>query len=178
MEFYDVINSRRSIRRYKDIPVEKEKLQAVMNAAIQAPTWKNLQGWRVIIIGPESKDKILQSIPDTNPGKKGIASAPLVMVFCANPADSGERDGQNYYLVDSGIAMEHLVLAARNEGLGTCWMGIFDEAIIKTSFGIPEQWRVVAITPLGYPDQDPQPRPRKALAEMCFEGHWGNSVKN
>lgn len=79
---------------------------------------------------------------------------------------------KEYYLVDAGIAMENLMLAARAEGLGTCWLGEFEESAAKDALGIPGQWRVVGLTPLGWPDQDPKPRPRKALEEIAFREKW------
>ena len=177
MDLFDVLARRRSIRRYKAIPVEKEKLLAVLKAARLAPTWENKQGWRLLVItAPEQKEKLLAAIPEANPGKKGIASAPAAVVLCAHPGQSGERAGQKYYLVDCGIVLEHLVLAACALGLGTCWIGVFDEDRIKKDFGIPEPWRVVALTPLGYPDRDPPPRPRKPLREMVFAGCWGDEI--
>ncbi|MEW5899487.1 MAG: nitroreductase family protein [Bacillota bacterium] len=177
MDLFEVITRRRSIRRYKATPVEKEKLLAVLEAARLAPTWENKQGWRLLVItAPEQKERLLAAIPEANPGKKGIASAPVAVVLCAHPGYSGEREGQKYYLVDCGIALEHLVLAACAQGLGTCWIGVFDEDRIKKDFGIPEPWRVVALTPLGYPDQDPPPRPRKPLREMVFAGSWGGEI--
>lgn len=176
MEFLDLLTRRRSIRKYKDAPVEREKLTAVLEAARLAPTWKNLQCWRLIVItDSRQKEKLLEAIPDTNPGKRGVAQAPVALILCANPADSGDENGQKYYLVDCGIALEHLVLAACEQGLGTCWIGVFDEKIVKENFGIPDPWRVVALTPLGYPDQDPQPRPRKSLDELVFAERWPGS---
>ncbi|MEW5899183.1 MAG: nitroreductase family protein [Bacillota bacterium] len=151
---------------------------AVLEAARLAPTWENKQGWRLIVTTtPEQKEKLLAAIPDANPGKKGITSAPVAVVLCAHPGHSGEREGQKYYLVDCGIVFEHLVLAACAQGLGTCWIGVFDEDWIKQDFGIPEPWRVVALTPLGYPDQDPPPRPRKPLREMVFAGCWSEDIE-
>ncbi|MEW6276964.1 MAG: nitroreductase family protein [Bacillota bacterium] len=177
MDFFEVLANRRSIRRYKETPVEKEKLLNVLEAARLSPTWENKQCWRLIVVTtPVQKEKLLEAIPDSNPGKKGVASAPVVVVLCANPGDSGVRENQQYYLVDCGIVFEHLFLAACAQGLGTCWIGVFDERLIKKSFGIPEPWRVVAITPLGYPERIPQPRPRKSLGELVFAETWGKHM--
>lgn len=173
MEFFDVVARRRSIRRYKDTPVEDEKLSALLEAARLAPTWKNQQCWRLIVVKtPAQKEKLLAAIPDANPGKKGVATAPVAIIICANPADSGERENQQYYLVDCGIVFEHLVLAACAQGLGTCWIGVFDESLLKKYFGVPGSWRIVAVTPLGYPLYEPSPRPRKPLSELVFYESW------
>jgi len=98
----------------------------------------------------------------------------VVIVVCAEPAQSGVENGIDYYVADTAIAFEHLCLAAHALGLGSCWMGLYDEAAVHTALGIPDGVRVVGITPLGYPDQDPKPRPRKELAEIAYFNEWGN----
>jgi len=173
MDFYELVKARRSIRSFKSDPVDEDLLKRVLEAARLAPSWKNLQCWRFIVVcGEESKTGILAAIPDTNPGKKAIAAAPVAIVLCADPRASGVMGDRHYYLVDSGIAMEHLILAARAEGLGTCWIGVFEEDVVKSALSVPADWRVVALTPLGYPDQEPASRPRKTIDEIVFREKW------
>lgn len=170
-----MITRRRSIRRYKPDAVDEEQVLRVLDAARLAPSWKNLQCWRFIVVrSEERKASILTAFDDSNPGKKAIMPAPVLIAICADPQASGLIDEKAYYLVDAGIAMEHLILAARAEGLGTCWLGEFDEKALKGALEIPDNWKVVGLTPLGYPDQDPKPRPRKSLEEICFREKWGN----
>ncbi|MBJ6726773.1 nitroreductase family protein [Geomesophilobacter sediminis] len=174
MDVLQVIADRRSIRKYTDAPVEKEKIEQVLNAARLAPSWKNLQCWRFLVLtDPEQKGRLLEAFPGDNPGRGALAAAPCVIVVCADPTESGVENGIEYYIADTAIAFEHLCLAAHSLGLGTCWMGWFDEAPIKAALGIPEGIRIVGMTPLGYPDQQPKPRPRKALAEIAFFEKWG-----
>ena len=174
MDIFQVIGDRRSIRKYKETPVESEKIEQVLNAARLAPSWKNLQCWRFLVLtDPERRASLLQAFPDDNPGKKAIAMAPCIIVVCADPAESGIENGIAYYIADTAIAFEHLCLAAHGLGLGTCWMGWFDEASIKAAVGIPDQIRVIGLTPLGYPDQEPKPRPRKELSQIAFYQNWG-----
>lgn len=173
MDFYKVIEKRRSIRRYKDTPVERETIETVLDAARLAPSWKNLQCWKFIVIDDfPMKESIIQAFAETNPGKKSIMAAPVLVVLCADPSASGRVGDKEYYLVDAGITMEHLVLAACNEGLGTCWLGLFNEEKVRSALKMPDSWRVVAMTPLGYPDQDPKPRPRKTLKEIVCYNKW------
>lgn len=173
MDIYEAIAARRSIRRYQPDPVEEEKVTRVLDAARLAPSWKNLQCWRFIVVRADAgKAGILSGFDDTNPGKKGITAAPVVIVLCADPQASGTMGDKDYYLVDAGIAMQNLMLAARAEGLGTCWLGEFDENPVKAALGIPATWKIVGMTPLGYPDQDPRPRPRKALEEILMHERW------
>jgi nitroreductase len=173
MDIFQVIRDRRSIRKYKDTPVEQEKIEQVLDAARLAPSWKNLQCWRFLVLTEADKRaRLLDAFPDDNPGKKAIAMAPVVIVVCADPAESDVENGIDYFVADTAIAFEHLCLAAHALELGTCWMGWYDEALIKGTLGIPAQIRVVGVTPLGYPDQEPKPRPRKELAEIAFFNEW------
>ncbi len=176
MDIFQVIRDRRSIRKYKDTPVEWEKIEQLLDAARLAPSWKNMQCWRFLVLtGMEKREALLAAFPDDNPGKKAIASAPVVIVVCADPAESGVENGIDYFVADAAIAFEHLCLAAHALGLGSCWMGLYDEAVISRALGIPAGARVVGITPLGYPDQEPKARPRKELAEIAYFNEWGTS---
>ena len=173
MDIFQVFEGRRSIRRYKNRPVEENKINRILDAARLAPSWKNLQCWRFLVVKNSAcKAKLLKAFPEDNPGTKAIASAPVVIVVCADPLASGVGNGIEYYIADTAIAFEHLCLAAYALGLGTCWLGWFDEESIKKMLGIPASIRVIGVTPLGYPDQEPKPRPRKTLDEIVFYNHW------
>jgi nitroreductase len=176
MDLFQVIRDRRSIRKYRDTPVEREKIEQLLDAARLAPSWKNMQCWRFLVLTEaEKREALLAAFPDDNPGKKALLQAPVVVVVCADPADSGVENGMDYYLADTAIAFEHLCLAAHALGLGSCWMGLFDEALVRKGLHIPAGVRVVGVTPLGYPDQEPKPRPRKELAEIAYYNEWGGS---
>lgn len=169
MDIFQVIGDRRSIRKYKDMPVEREKIERVLDAARLAPSWKNMQCWRLLVLtDADKRAKLLDAFPDENPGKKAIAMAPVVIIVCADPRESGVENGIEYYIADTAIAFEHLCLAAHALGLGTCWMGWYNEEQIKQALGIPAELRIIGITPLGYPDQEPKARPRKELQEIAF----------
>lgn len=175
MDIFQTIRDRRSIRKYKDTPVEAEKIDQILDAARLAPSWKNMQCWRFLVIREQARrEALLAAFPEDNPGKKALAAAPVVILVCADPAESDVENGIPYYIADTAIAFEHLCLAAHALGLGTCWLGWYDEGKIKEAFAIPEQIRVVGVTPLGYPDQDPKARPRKELADIAFFDAWPN----
>lgn len=175
MDFFEVIRERRSIRKYKDTPVSADVLEQILDAARLAPSWHNNQCWKFIIVSSGAgKERILPAVSDANPGKKSLAQAPVVILVCGCPEESGDKEGKSYYLTDVGIACEHLCLAARALGLGTCWIGAFNEEYLSREFGVPKSFRVVAVTPLGYPDQEPNPRPRKDLSEIVFFEEWGS----
>jgi nitroreductase len=150
-----VVKTRRSIRRYKPDPVPDEVLNKVLEAARLAPSAANLQSWHFIVVkDSETKRKL------------GIASwaseAPVVIVGCGD-ANLSSR----WFMVDLAIAFEHIVLAAANFGLGTCWMGKLGiDETIKKVLQIPERVKVIAVTPLGYPAETPGPKTRKPLSEI------------
>ena len=161
MELMDVIRKRRSVRRYKPDPVPEEEIKYILESARLAPSWANKQCWRFVVVTDQAvKDAVGAA------GNRWIAKAPVIIVACADPTDVGVKGDQHYYLVDIGIAMEHLVLAAAERGLGTCWIGWFNEAKVREALGIPENIRVVASTPLGYPNEEPADRGRKSLEEI------------
>jgi nitroreductase len=146
LEFTDVLKARKSVRSYVDKEVEEAKLMKMLEAARMAPSWANKQCWSYIIVKDKSKIKELAG----GLVNSWLKQAPLVVVACGNPGESGSRNGKDYYLVDVAISMEHLVLAATDLGLGTCWIGSFDEAKVKQLLGVPEDVKVIALTPVGY----------------------------
>nr|MDO8115508.1 nitroreductase family protein [Candidatus Sigynarchaeota archaeon] len=151
MDFYELVNKRKSIRKYKPDLVDNAILGKILDAARMAPTWANMQGVRYIIVNKKEKvEEIKAAI-----GQKWLSSVPMFIVATIKESDSGKnKNGQAYFMLDVGICFEHLVLAATNEGLGTCWIGYFDEEKVKSALNIPGKSRVVAITPLGYPDEE------------------------
>ena len=163
MELMEVIRNRRSIRRYKPDPVPEEEIKYILEAARLAPSWANTQCWHfVVVTDPAVKEKVALA----GNGNKWMDKAPVIIVACADPEKPAMRDDIPNYLVDIGIVVEHLILAATERGLGTCWVGAFREDKIKEVLGIPQNIRVVECIPLGYPAQDPAPRSRKSLEEI------------
>mgnify|MGYP003681914805 CR=1 FL=1 len=149
MEFYDVVKSRRSYRMYKtDIP-EEEKIERILDAARLAPTWANMQGMNYVVVkDPEKVKAVWKAVGQ----KQKFAEAPIFIVGAIKEKGSGTNlNGEKYYPVDFGICFEHLILAATAEGLGTCWIGWFDEEKVKEALKIPKNYRVLGLTPLGYP---------------------------
>ena len=171
MEFYDVVNSRHSIRKYNDTPVPRETVNKILKAGIQAPSWNNRQCWRYILISDQKVKEALSTL-FSNPMEECFKRAPYILVLCADPSDSGHQGGKDYYLVDCGISMEHVVLAAAAEGLGTCWIGVFPENPVRKLLNVPEGIRVVAMTPLGFPDENPERSERKEFDKIVFEEQW------
>ena len=149
MDFDEVIVARKSIRNYSKKPIDKETILKCLEAARLAPSWANKQCWHFIVV--TDRDKIERLSSSIN---FWLKSSPAVVIACGDPSKSGYKNDQRYYLVDVAIALEHFVLAATNEGLGTCWIGGFDEEGTKSLLGIPGEIKVVALTPIGYPSED------------------------
>jgi len=170
MEVFEAIRTRRSIRNYEDQPVENEKLLNVLEAVRLSPSATNAQPWKFIVVtDPEVKERLRSSYE-----RDWFVSAPVIVVACALPDEAWVRhDGEEYWKVDVTIAMQDLILAAWEEGLGTCWIGAFNEKEAKRALGIPEHVRVVAMTPLGSPAEEKEPvSDRKPLEEIVRCNRW------
>lgn len=171
MDIYEAIKARRSVRKYKSEPVPEDKLRKILNSARLAPSAKNQQPWKFVVVRDEEiKRKLISACNE----QKFIAEAPVVLVACALIDDCyGFLGGYSpSYQVDIASAVSHLILTAASEGLGTCWIGNFKEDKVKEILGIPENVRVVALTPLGYPNEVPEPRSRKQLEEIICYDMW------
>lgn len=163
MNVETAIRERRSIRAYRLDPVEEEKLALVLEAARIAPSARNRQEWKFVIVrDPLTRERLAAAAPYG----KFLAQAPVAIIACATEAEYVMSCGQIAGTVDTSIALAQMILQAQELGLGTCWLGGYDEAAIKEILQIPTTARVVAITPLGYPDESPEVRPRKALDEI------------
>jgi len=177
MEFLELVQKRRSLRSYLDKPVEQEKLTYILESARWAPSWKNMQCWRFIVVRAEiTRQALAEVMTDKNPGYKALLQAPLVIVLCAVPFESEVWEDKDYMMLDAGLAMEHLVLAATEQGLGTCWQGWFSEEKVRAVLNIPQGVRVIAMTPLGYAAEEKKPRPRKDLGEIVYNEVWLNLI--
>jgi nitroreductase len=184
MDIIEAIITRRSIRRFSDKPVSDAILQSLFEAVRMSPSWANMQCWRFIVVkSTELREKISEmSFVEAffapkgykaNPSKKGIAEAPAVIIACADPSQSGVLWDQPYYMTDIGIAAQTLMLSAHGMGLGTVFVGVFEEEKLKTLLGIPGDIRIVGIFPLGYPrDEKKEAPPRKKLDEIVFHEKW------
>jgi nitroreductase len=174
MDFYDVIKTRRSVRGYRSDPIPKDVLDRVLDAARLAPSGSNRQPTRYVLVEAEEARKRLAELCHN---QHFIAEAPVVVVACGGeiPSNRGGYMGRYSMLVDVAIAVDHLTLAARAEGLSTCWIGSFDNAAIKDSLGVPEEVQVVALTPLGYPQGEPfkETKDRLPLSELVRKERWG-----
>jgi nitroreductase len=151
MDFYKVIQTRRSVRKFLARAIDESILNSVLNAARIAPSGSNRQPWKFIVVTEQKTKEALAALSDD---QDFIARAPVVIVACGHNIhyNRGSYMGDYSMLVDVAIAMDHLTLAARNEELGTCWIGSFDNEGIKKLLEMPRDTQVVALTPIGYPE--------------------------
>ncbi|MFH0748650.1 MAG: nitroreductase family protein [Candidatus Bathyarchaeota archaeon] len=154
MSFRKVLEERRSIRKYKPDPIPDELITEILESARIAPSSSNRQPWHFIVVKDANKKKAFGL-------REWAVEAPAIIVGCVDTAVSPK-----WHLVDFAIAFEHIILAATNLGLGTCWMGRLENESAKKILNIPENINVVAVTPLGYPDEKPEPKGRKTLSEI------------
>ena len=170
MEYFDLIQKRYSVRAYKPDPVEDAKLAKILEAARQAPTGANRQPFQLIVAHVKGREAELRRVYH----REWFTQAPLVICACGLPAQGWVRgtDGFNCTVVDVTIAMDHLILAATDLGLGTCWIAAFDVAAARRVFGLPPGVEPIALTPLGYPADQPGPKERKALKELVRYERW------
>jgi len=169
MDFLKLIKNRYSVRAYKPDPVEEDKLQQVLEAARLAPTAANRQPFQLIVIHTKGREAELRRIYH----RGWFVQAPLIICACGVPAQNWVRsDGKNYNDVDVAIAMDYLILAATDLGLGTCWIAAFDPAAAREVLDLPEDVEPVAFTPLGYPADELKPKERKALSELVRYEQW------
>ena len=167
MELFEAIRHRYSVRAFQHAPVSEPAVTAILDAANNAPSAGNLQAYEIVIVRDAARKRELAKVSWE---QYFLAEAPVVLVFCANPdrnrAKYGVRGTERYCVQDASIACAYAQLAATALGLGTCWIGAFDEADVHRIINAPAAWRPVAILPVGVPADAPKPRGRRALAEL------------
>ncbi|KON29412.1 hypothetical protein AC482_06550 [miscellaneous Crenarchaeota group-15 archaeon DG-45] len=169
MDVLKAIEARRSIRKYKSASIPGGDLRKIVEAARLAPSAGNRQPWRFIVArDSELKRRIAEAARE----QMFIADAGAVVVAMAD-AEASPR----WFEKDTMIAVEHMVLAATSLGYGTCWIGAFTEEEVKRILGIPEGLRVVALLPVGVPDESPGPKPRRPLDEIFHGEKYGKKLE-
>ncbi len=167
MELKEAIRRRQSIRDYEDKPVPEEKLMNVLEAGRLAPSGNNSQSWKFIVV---KEPKRRQELAQAANWQTFIGEAPVIIVAVATNAERVMTCGVPAYPVDLAIAVDHMTLAAVDEGLGTCWIGAFSQEKVKEILKIPERYKVVTLFPLGFPKRERATKARKSLEQIvCYE---------
>jgi nitroreductase len=171
MNLFDAIAGRYSVRAYQDKAIEREKLESIFDAVRLAPSARNAQEWRFIVV----TDAELRAKVAAAGGQPFLRECPAIIAACAETDRRPMRCGELAYPIDLAIAIDHLTLAATAMGLGTCWIGSFDAPAVRSVLGIPDEVPVVELVAIGYPaDRAPAPanRRRLALDEILMENGW------
>ncbi|MEE8419467.1 MAG: nitroreductase family protein [Dehalococcoidales bacterium] len=194
MDVFEAIKDRRSVRQQKTDSIDEEVLQKILEAARWAPSWANTQCWRFIVVRDDDiKAQLAETRPQMPPGpppggarpggpagppitSSAVKQAPLIIVVCAELGKAGVRPdgtsstdkGDTWYMYDTALATQNLVLAAHALGVGTVIMGGFNAKRAAEVLEVPEGFCVVVMIPLGYPAQEARVSPRKELSEIVF----------
>ena len=167
MELKEVIKNRKSIRDYEDKPIPEDKLLRVLEAARLAPSGGNRQEWKFIIVRDSQRR---QKLAQAAEGQTFVGKAPVVIAAVATQPTPMMICGVPAYAVDLSIAVDHITLAAVDEGLGTCWIGAFSQEATRKILNVPAKYKIVALMPLGFPKEPGRPKNRKPLNEIiCYE---------
>ena len=167
MEVSTAISQRYSVRAYKATDVDEDKLKKILEAARLSPSASNRQDWKFIVVkNKETKKKLAKAAF----GQAFIGEAPIVIVACGTESKSVMGCGQPTHTVDVSIACAFMIIQAYELGLGTCWIGAFEQDEAKKILSIPDHVRIVAMTPVGYPDEPASKKLRKSLNQIvCVE---------
>ena len=182
MEVMEAIRKRRSIRTYKSTPIDQKSLDTILEAGRLAPSWANTQTWRFVVVR-DTKVKAELADKANAPGSRNntvLKQAPVVIAACAELNRAGIREGKAvtdkegyWFMFDSGLALQNMVLEAEELGIGTLYIGAFDAKKAASFLGVPAGYACVALLPLGYADEQPEARPRKSISEIVFNDKFG-----
>lgn len=179
MNFYDVINNRKSVSKYKGDEICRGSLNNMIEAAMKSPTWKNRTSFKLILLEDKNiKDIMAEFILNSdNKAEEALKEAPMALVVIAEPEKSGEVDGKEFYIADGAIAMEHFILAATAEGYGTMWIGALKEEKIKALLNIPDEFKIIGVTPIGVSAEVEPHNEKKDIKEYVFSNKFNNPYK-
>jgi len=178
-DFMDILKSRRSVRRFEEKDIPEDLLREVLESVQWSPSWANTQCWEIIRVKDQAiKEKLQETIAPKNPATKAVTGAPVVLALCGKKGTSGYyKDIEvtkfgDWYMFDLGIACQSLCLAAHARGLGTVIVGLFDHLKAKKVLGVPDEYELVALIPVGYPAKVPPAPKRKDLSEFVHNNSF------
>jgi nitroreductase len=178
MDIEDCIKTRRSIRKYKDMPVDWDKVSRILDAGKYAPSAGNIQNWKFIVA---RKEEVRKKLAKASFDQEWMIDAPVHIVIVAEPQKAerfyGARGERLYTIQNCAAVIQNMLLVATELGLGSCWVGAFDETKIKSALNLPEFAIPQAIITIGHKDEDPDMPPRVELENQVYmEKWWGKGV--
>jgi len=178
METLDTIATRRSIRKFLEVPVEFEKVGKIIDAGRLAPSAGNLQDWKFILVTEkEQRDEVAKACLE----QYWIAQAPIIIVVCTDPEKTQrfyEEQGIKFSTQNGAAAITNMLLAIHDQELASCWVGAFEESSLKRALSIPDNVLVHAVLPIGYPDERMPTPVRMTMENVAYIGSWGNRIKD
>ncbi|MHA1933677.1 MAG: nitroreductase family protein [Candidatus Thorarchaeota archaeon] len=178
-EFFEVVEQRRSIRKYKEFDIPTEDLTKILEAARLAPSTNNTQPWRFVVVKDRDTINLLSLVAGN---QKFIANAnAIIMALADRGASCCPGNPSQWHVLDTMIAAEHVVLAATALGYGSCWVAMLDSrhsediGVVKKTLRIPEDMEIVSLVTLGIPDEIPPPRQTNSLQGIAFAEAYGES---
>lgn len=175
MDLIQAIKERRSVRKFKGDPITDDLIDIVLEAGSWAPSWANTQCWRFVVVkDPQIKAELAEAIGGNNPAADAIKNAPITIVICTELQKSGFYKGEaptdkgDWFMFDSALAVQNMILAAHSLGLGSVPVGLFDAAKVAEILHVPPGMAVVLLLPVGYPAEIPPAPRRKELSEIVF----------
>ncbi len=178
MDTLECIATRRSIRKFLDIPVEFEKVGNVLDAGRYAPSAGNLQDWKFILVTDE---KVRQDVAKACVEQFWVGTAPVLIIICTEPEKTKRfygRSGEKYSIQNGAAVIQNMLLAAHSQGLGSCWVGAVEDEAIKRMFSIPDDVIIQGIVPLGYPDEQVPTPLRFSMENVTYIESWGNRIRD
>ncbi len=180
MDLIQAIFERRSVRKFKPDPVNHELLNTVLEAGRWAPSWANTQCWRFIVVkDPAIKASLAEAKSKGNPSGEAIRNAPITIAICGTLQQSGYYKGEaptekgDWYMFDTALAVQNMILTAHSLGLGTVAVGLFNAQKVAHVLELPSDVSIVLLLPLGYPDEEPNNPGRKELSEIVSYNRYG-----
>jgi len=167
MNIHEIIEKRRSVRAFRDDPIPDDILDKILGAGRMAPSAHNAQDYKFIVVREKEKKKEVARVCSE---QRFIAEAPVIIVGVSTNPEHILSSGVPAYPADVAIAIDHMTLAAVEEGFGTCWVGSFSQEDLKSALGVPKEYKIVALFPLGAPYDDPGIKSRKSIKDLfCYE---------
>lgn len=179
MDTLECIESRRSVRKYLDLPLEFEKVGNILNAGRLAPCAGNVQDWKFILV---TDADLRKQLAEAAMQQHWMVNAPVHIVICSVPAKAermyGKRGEELYSIQDCAAAAQNMLLAAHAQGVASCWVSAFADHMVRRVLSIPDSARPMAIITLGYADEEPSKPQKLTLDNVTYIERWGDRIKD
>ena len=179
METLECIETRRSVRKFLDIPVEFDKVGNILNAGRLAPSAGNLQDWKFVLV---TELNLLKELSEACTHQHWMAKAPVHIVICSKASETdrmyGKRGRELFSVQNCAAAAQNMLLAAHDQGLGACFVSAFEDHMVRRTLSMPDDVRPMVVIPIGYPDETPKQPTKHNIDNVTYIERWGNRIKD